>query len=130
MAHFAKPRRIFQCLRAHDKSLQAQLQQLGNRLFVANSASQLARHTHSRHDRRDRRAIREVSSASAIEVDQMQLLCSLIHPAASHGGRIVPEHSLLAVVTLPQADTLAISQVNCGPDLHRYNALVATTLGL
>ena len=56
----------------------------------------------------------------AVEVDQVQPLGPLGHPALGHLGRIVAEDGFLGIIALPQPHAFTAAQVDRGPNLHRH----------
>ena len=128
-AHLPKPRRPLERLRPDHQPLQPQLQQVGDRRFVANPAAELTRNLDRSRIAAMAARLARLSVAGSIQVHQMQLPRPGVHPTARHRRRIVAEHRLLAVVPLPQANALAATQVNGRPNLHQEDALVFAAAG-
>src|SRR5207302_8844934 len=63
----------------------------------------------------------------AVEIDQVQVGCSLGDPAAGHCRGISVKDRLLLIISLPQANALAAADVDGGVDLHEATPLIKTS---
>ena len=118
LAHGAKPIGFSKRLGADDDAIQAQIEQLADRCFVANAAAKFAGDFNGRQNRTNAVEIGRPSFASAVEIDQMEALGPLADQTAGGGGGIVVEDRFAAIVSLLEADTFAAAQVDGRPNLH------------
>ena len=82
----------------------------------------LAGHADRLDNRANARQIGRPAFAGAVQIDQMEAFRPQIDPMPGHGGRIVAENGLLAVIALPKAYALPPSQVDRRPDFHAIAA--------
>ncbi len=115
----AKPLRIGQRRRADHQPRQAEVEQLANRLLVANAAAQLALDVDRRQDVLHARQIDGQPLAGAFQIDDVQMLGAVLGELSGDGGRVLGEDGFLLVVALPQADAFSAAQIDRRPDLHR-----------
>jgi hypothetical protein len=62
--------------------------------------------------------LRMSSTFTFAMVDQMQAVGAGIAPTKGHLDRVLTEHGFTTIVPLLQANTLASTQVDSGPDMH------------
>ncbi len=67
---------------------------------------------------RMRGAVHRLAFPGAVEIDDVQDIGPVLHPAARHRGGIGVKDGLLLIIALPQPDTLAAAQVDRGKNLH------------
>ncbi len=118
-AQLPKPVGLAEGLGADHQPRQAELEERGDRLFVANAAAQLAGDADGLEDRSNAFQVGRPAGLGAVEIDQVQALGALVNPLAGHGRRVVAKDRFAAVVALLQADALAAAKINGRPDLHR-----------
>src|SRR6185437_14483197 len=87
--------------------------------LTAQSAAQLTGNAGRLHNAPHTFTVDGMTLPRPVEIHQMQIGCSLLDPAAGHGGGIVAEDGLLSVIALAQSHTLAASQIDRRQDQHR-----------
>ena len=118
-AHAAEPFRIRQRRRADHQSRQPEIEQLANRLLVANAAAELALDIDGRQNLLHARQIDRQAFARTLQIDDVQMLRALLGKLPGDVRRILREDGFLLIVALPEPDALSAPQINCRPDLHR-----------
>ena len=112
--------RVFQRGCANHNAGYAQIEPALNPSPVADSAAQLHMAGELRHDGPHRIAIHRCACERSVEIDDVQILCTL--PGKDHRlrGRIIAVHCGAFHIALGQAHDLAGFQVDCGEDDQRH----------
>ena len=118
-ARFVKPLRLDQRGRADHQPAQTEIQQLANRLLIANPAAQLALDVDLRQDFLDAREIYGQSLAGPFQIDDVQMPGAGIGELSGDSRRVLRKDRFLLVVALSQPDALPTAKVYRWPDLHR-----------
>ena len=99
---------------------QPEIQQLADRLLIANAAAELALNI----DRRQESSctlgrLSGKPSRGTLQIDDVQVLRTLLGKLPGNVRRLLREDGFLLIVALPEPDALSAPQINCRPDLHR-----------
>ena len=110
--------RLLQCGGAKDHSIRPQRQDRPGALDRADAAADLDRDRQLGAQRRYGIAIHRRTAHRAVEIDDVQIACAFVRPAATHRNRIVAVDGLRSHVAAQQADTSSALQVDCRNDEH------------
>ena len=117
-AGVAKPLRVDERGSADDEPRQAEIEQLPNRLLVADAAAKLALDVDRCQDFLDARQIDRQPLARPLQIDNMQVASAGVGKSPRHGRWIIGKDGLLLVVALPQPDAFSTAKIDRRPDLH------------
>src|SRR5438045_2890323 len=86
--------------------------------LLAKPSPQLAGNARSLHHASNTGPINRPTLAGPVQVDQMQIGRTLLHPAFGDQGGVGAEDRLLVKIALAQANALAAPQVDCRQNKH------------
>ena len=121
-AYAAKPIGLPDGQRADHQAAKAQVQELANRLLVANAATQLTRQIDGIEDRGHDGQVPRLAFPGAVEIDEVQMAGPPISPLLGDGNSILAENRFAIVVALLEAHAFASAQIDCRPDFHPLQA--------
>jgi hypothetical protein len=127
-SHQAQPGWLLAGLGTDDRPFDADIKDSVEVVFSTQATTDLERDADSLSNGAKSFEVRRPTSLSAIEINQMQRLCSLTLPVESHLTGIIAVDGLLLKITLPKPNTLARTQIDSRVDDHN-TVLSAESLG-
>jgi hypothetical protein len=117
-AHRANPVGLGKRRGADDHAGHAQVEQPGDRGFIADAATELAGNVYGAANRLEGGPVLDLAALGSVEIDQVQAFGPLGDPAQRHRGGFVAKYGLARVIALLETHALATADINRWPNLH------------